>query len=84
MPWRLASSRQLLVRSWEGESVVYDCAAGDTHLLGTAAAAVLAQLQGGPYAQDAHGAQGAQRAPSAPDAGILAGLAALGLIEPAA
>jgi PqqD family protein of HPr-rel-A system len=69
MQWRLASSRQLLVRSWDGECVVYDCAAGDTHLLGADAAAVLMQLQDGPCAQGAL------------DQAIASELAALGLLE---
>jgi PqqD family protein of HPr-rel-A system len=71
MQWRLARDRQLLVRSWDGDTVVYDCAAGDTHLLGAAAAAVLAQLQGGPCAQGAL------------DQDVAAELAALGLLEQA-
>ncbi len=72
MRWHLARGRQLLVRSWEGESVVYDCAAGDTHLLGTQAAAVLARLQAGPCPQGEL------------DPAIVADLAALGLVESAA
>lgn len=48
MVWRLARDRQLLVRSWDGECVVYDCAGGDTHLLGARAARVFARLQQGP------------------------------------
>jgi PqqD family protein of HPr-rel-A system len=52
MRWRLARDRQLLVRSWDGESVVYDCAGGDTHLLGANAANVFARLQQGPCELD--------------------------------
>jgi PqqD family protein of HPr-rel-A system len=43
--WKLAGDTVLLSRSWDGEHVVYHPAAGDTHLLGEAAAQVLSLLQ---------------------------------------
>jgi PqqD family protein of HPr-rel-A system len=69
MRWRLARDRQLLVRSWDGDSVVYDCAGGDTHLLGAPLARVFARVQQGPCELDE---------------AIALELAALGLVERAA
>lgn len=46
--WKLAGNSVLLSRSWDGEHVVYHPAAGDTHLLGDAAAQVLTCLQAQP------------------------------------
>ncbi len=90
MRWHLSRDRQLLVRSWDGESVVYDCAAGDTHLLGVEAAAAFAQLQQGPCEQRAqdvaneNSEQGEQGICGGLDAAIVARLVELGLVESAA
>ena len=46
--WKLAGNSPLLSRSWDGEHVVYHPAAGDTHLLGDAAAQALVLLQAQP------------------------------------
>jgi PqqD family protein of HPr-rel-A system len=48
MQWRLAQDRALLSRSWDGQCVVYDSGAGDTHLLDGPAALLFEQLASGP------------------------------------
>jgi PqqD family protein of HPr-rel-A system len=50
--WRLASE-DLLTRSWDGQTVVYDCYAGDTHCLDRVASAVLAAVMQGGRSDDA-------------------------------
>ncbi len=51
MIWQLAHDRPFLLRQWGDECVVYDCGAGDTHMLGMAAALILSKLQDGPCGQ---------------------------------
>ena len=48
MKWRLMSDQALQLRSWDDEFVVYNNLSGDTHLLGSAAAHVLLELQKAP------------------------------------
>ena len=43
--WQVVAENKLLFRSWDDESVVYNGATGDTHLLGMIAAQVILKLQ---------------------------------------
>jgi PqqD family protein of HPr-rel-A system len=44
---RRVASEDLLSRSWDGQMVVYDCYAGDTHCLDHVASAVLSGVMQG-------------------------------------
>lgn len=46
--WQLKSNQTVTLRSWDNEFVVYNSLSGDTHLVGPAAAEILAQLQRAP------------------------------------
>jgi PqqD family protein of HPr-rel-A system len=48
MKWRVISNEALHFRSWGNEFVVYNSLSGDTHLLGSAAAQLLLNLQAHP------------------------------------
>lgn len=43
--WCVSSAREFVVRKWDDELVVYDCATGDTHLLDAIASQLFACLQ---------------------------------------
>jgi PqqD family protein of HPr-rel-A system len=43
-----ASAREVLVRDWDGRSVIYDCASGDTLFLDDLPSTVFAWLRQGP------------------------------------
>jgi len=45
MPWSLLSGTALHWRRWGEETVVYNAASGDTHLLGVPEAVVLGRLE---------------------------------------
>jgi PqqD family protein of HPr-rel-A system len=88
MNWQLAHDRRFLLRQWGGQCVLYDCGAGDTHLLGKAAALIVARLQDGPCAQAALANcllpgldDSEERLAWRQAADIVAELAALGLVE---
>lgn len=44
MKWQAISPQSLHTRAWDDEVVVYDALSGNTHLLGQAAASLLAAL----------------------------------------
>lgn len=44
-PWRLVPGSDVRFRFWGDESVVYNTLSGDTHLIGSAAAHILLELQ---------------------------------------
>jgi PqqD family protein of HPr-rel-A system len=50
---RRVASENLLTRSWDGQTVVYDRYAGDTHCLDRVASAVLLGVMQGNQADDA-------------------------------
>ena len=50
--WRVPAGADLRYRVWEGEYVVFQGAAGDTHRLSEAAARVLLQLIAAPATED--------------------------------
>lgn len=90
MEWQVTSPSTLHTRAWDAETVVYDELSGNTHVLGQAAARVLAAIAQAP----ADNAALAQALPDLwPDQSadlahvqleaILAQLAGIGLIAPA-
>lgn len=87
MRWRLTDP-SLVWRCWDGQTLVFHPASGDTHLVEPLAAAVLQSLQEAPRdAEDLFRLAAAQaacdpRAAAEPCAALLVELEALGLVEP--
>ncbi len=48
MSWRIPAGQVLRIHTWQDECVVFNDLSGDTHLLGSAAATVLAALNSSP------------------------------------
>ena len=51
--WRVSPDRELLIRQWSKELVVYDCRTGDTHLLEELASQVFLLLKHQPASSEA-------------------------------
>ena len=48
MKWRINSPKSIHIKHWGDEAVVYDTVSGNTHLVGAAAAHILAQILASP------------------------------------
>ncbi|MGZ3252918.1 MAG: HPr-rel-A system PqqD family peptide chaperone [Burkholderiaceae bacterium] len=88
MKWRVISNEALHFRTWDDEVVVYNSQSGDTHLLGSAAAQILLNLQTTPSDSASLAEELAPHFEVAPSADLplqidqlLAELNVLGLIE---
>jgi len=89
MTWQVIAPGSLHMRAWDNEVVVYDATSGNTHLLDTTAARILATIANAPadaatlaqaLTELSHGTPGEQ-AHERVDA-ILAELAGISLITP--
>lgn len=48
MKWQINSPESIHIKKWGNEAVVYDALSGNTHLVGAAAAQILAQILASP------------------------------------